>query len=74
MTLKVSDIGEKELINHILSKSNHIVPDDCAISKFSNFFPFNTWFIDMFRDLQLYDPDYHQVHINEIMYQKTKSK
>ena len=37
MTLKVSDIGEKELINYILSKSNYIIPDDCAISKFSNF-------------------------------------
>ena len=28
MALKVSDIGEKELINYILSKSKDIVADD----------------------------------------------
>ena len=32
MTLKVSDIGEKELINYILSKSKDIIPDDTAIT------------------------------------------
>ena len=30
MALKVSDIGEKELINYILSKSKDIVADDTA--------------------------------------------
>ena len=34
MALNVSDIGEKELINYILSKSNDITPDDTAITKF----------------------------------------
>lgn len=34
MALKVSDIGEKELINYILSKSKDITPDDTAITKF----------------------------------------
>ena len=34
MALKVSDIGEKELINYILSKSKDIIPDDTAITKF----------------------------------------
>lgn len=36
MALKVSDIGEKELINYILSKSKDIIPDDTAITKFDN--------------------------------------
>ena len=36
MALKVSDIGEKELINYILSKSKDIIADDTAISKFSD--------------------------------------
>lgn len=34
MALNVSDIGEKELINYILSKSKDITPDDTAITKF----------------------------------------
>lgn len=33
MKLTVSDIGEKELIKYILSKSNSITPDDAAIVK-----------------------------------------
>ncbi len=36
MALKVSDIGEKELINYILSKSSDIIPDDTAITKFGD--------------------------------------
>ena len=36
MALQVSDIGEKELINYILSKSKDIIPDDTAITKFDN--------------------------------------
>ena len=36
MALKVSDIGEKELISYILSKSNDIVPDDTAITEFND--------------------------------------
>ena len=36
MALKVSDIGEKELINYILSNSSDIIPDDTAITKFSD--------------------------------------
>ena len=33
MTLKVSDIGEKELVKYIISKSTEITPDDTAITK-----------------------------------------
>ena len=33
---KVSDIGEKDLVNYILSKSNSIIPDDAAILDFKN--------------------------------------
>ena len=33
MALKVSDIGEKELINYILSNSKDIIPDDTAITE-----------------------------------------
>ena len=36
MALKVSDIGEKELINYILSKSGDIIADDCAITRLDN--------------------------------------
>ena len=36
MALKVSDIGEKELINYILSKSKDIIPDDTAITKLND--------------------------------------
>ncbi|WP_298521728.1 thiamine-phosphate kinase [uncultured Methanobrevibacter sp.] len=32
MTLKVSDIGEKELVKYIIANSNEITPDDCAIT------------------------------------------
>ena len=34
MALKVSDIGEKELINYILSKSEDFVADDTAVTRF----------------------------------------
>ena len=36
MALNVSDIGEKELINYILSKSEDIVADDTAVTRFSD--------------------------------------
>ena len=36
MALNVSDIGEKELINYILTKSKDIVPDDTAILEFGD--------------------------------------
>ena len=36
MTLKVSDIGEKELVKYIIANSKDIVPDDTAISKFNS--------------------------------------
>ena len=36
MALKVSDIGEKELINYILSKSEDIAADDTAVTRFSD--------------------------------------
>lgn len=34
MTLKVSDIGEKELVKYIIANSKDIVPDDTAITQF----------------------------------------
>ena len=36
MALKVSDIGEKGLINYILTKSEDIVADDTAITEFKD--------------------------------------
>ncbi|MBQ2654223.1 MAG: thiamine-phosphate kinase [Methanobrevibacter sp.] len=36
MTLKVSDIGEKELVKYIIANSNDIVPDDTAITKLND--------------------------------------
>ena len=32
MTLKVSDVGEKELVKYIIANSREITPDDCAIT------------------------------------------
>lgn len=34
--------------------------------------PFNKVFINMFEELQKYDNQYHQIHIEEIEYEKTK--
>ena len=36
MTLKVSDIGEKELVRYIIANSKEITPDDTAITKFNS--------------------------------------
>ncbi len=36
MTLKVSDIGEKELVRYIISNSNDIIPDDTAITQLND--------------------------------------
>ena len=36
MTLKVSDIGEKELVRYIIANSKDITPDDTAITAFNN--------------------------------------
>ena len=36
MSLKVSDIGEKELVKYIISNSKEITPDDTAITQFSS--------------------------------------
>lgn len=36
MTLKVSDIGEKELIKYIIANSKNITPDDTAITSFND--------------------------------------
>ncbi len=36
MTLKVSDIGEKELVRYIIANSREIVPDDTAITPFNH--------------------------------------
>jgi len=36
MTLKVSDIGEKELVRYIIANSREITPDDTAITEFDS--------------------------------------
>ena len=36
MTLKVSDIGEKELVRYIIANSKDITPDDTAITKLTD--------------------------------------
>ncbi len=36
MALKVSDIGEKELIKYILTKSKDIIPDDTAVTELND--------------------------------------
>ena len=61
MTLKVSDIGEKELVRYIIANSKDITPDDTAITEFdstnlistcdmliqSRHFPENMFYFDM---------------------------
>lgn len=61
MTLKVSDIGEKELVRYIIANSRQITPDDCAITELggnnlistcdmliqSRHFPLNMTYFDM---------------------------
>ncbi len=61
MTLKVSDIGEKELVKYIIAHSKSITPDDTAVTEFkstnlistcdmliqSRHFPKNMSFFDM---------------------------
>ncbi len=36
MTLKVSDIGERELVKYIIANSREITPDDTAVTEFSS--------------------------------------
>ena len=36
MTIKVSDIGEKELVRYIISNSKSVTPDDTAITEFDS--------------------------------------
>ena len=36
MTLKVSDIGEKELVKYIISNSSDIIPDDTAVTQLND--------------------------------------
>ena len=40
----------------------------------STYDPFNIVFMKMYQKLQEYNPDYHQVHFEEITYQKTLKK
>lgn len=36
----------------------------------SHYAPFNCFFMDMYNELNEYDPDYHQIHLEEVGYQK----
>ena len=36
--------------------------------------PFNKLFYEMYLELQQYNPEFHQIHIEELNYRKTKSK
>ena len=40
----------------------------------STYDPMNIVFMKMYQQLQNYNPDYHQIHIEEIIYQKTLKK
>jgi hypothetical protein len=40
----------------------------------STYDPFNIVFMKMYQRLQEYNPDYHQIHIEETIYQKTLKK
>ncbi len=48
--------------------------DICFASKDSRYAPFNKVFYSMYQSLQEYDPTYHQVHLDEIEYQKRLGK
>ena len=40
----------------------------------SRYKPFNALMMDFFNNLQRYDPDYHQMHIEEYLYRQEKQK
>ena len=40
----------------------------------SRYKPFNALMMDFFNNLQKYDPDYHQIHIEEYLYKQEKQK
>lgn len=66
--------GEKFLLEFIKYDKNldyHSVEISNSGSRYS---PFNTVFMDHFNSLCEIDPDYHQIHIEEILYQKRLTK
>lgn len=48
--------------------------DICFAAKDSRYYPFNQMFMSMYRELQQYNPEYHQIHIDELDYAKKKTK
>ncbi len=55
---KVDKIGSKNVISIRFRNSR------------SHYKPFNCFFMDMYNKLNSYDPDFHQIHIEEVVYTK----
>ena len=73
----VGDAFELEFVHQTKDFPLYYKPgmfDICFSASNSRYYPFNQAFMGMYRDLQQYDPEYHQVHIDEIEFQKKKSK
>lgn len=73
--IKKEESIELEFIRPKLTESNFIfrMPDTVCIrfrNSGSRYDPYNIIFMRMFQRLQDYDPEYHQIHIEEINYQK----
>ena len=76
---KVDDTFVLEFIRPSITEDNFIYRTPGCISiRFRNsgstYDPYNMIFMRMFNKLQEYDPDYHQIHIEELTYRKTLKK
>lgn len=77
-TLKMSQVDEEFVLEFVHQTKDfplYYKPgmfDICFAGKNSRYQPYNRFFINMFEKLQDYDPNYHQVHLEELAYKKKK--
>lgn len=72
---KIDDTFLLEFIRPAVSQTNfiHRIPGSISIrfrNSGSTYDPYNIIFMRMFNKLQEYDPEYHQIHLEELPYQK----
>ncbi|MEG1288316.1 MAG: hypothetical protein RSD29_03090 [Bacilli bacterium] len=69
--LKIEEVNDTFVVTFIKSKDDSLY-DTFAVrirNSGSRYEPFNVLFMKMYRKLVEYDPFYHQIHIEELMYQ-----
>lgn len=72
---KIDDTFLLEFIRPAVTEDNfiHRIPGSISIrfrNSGSTYDPYNMIFMRMFNKLQAYDPEYHQIHMEELPYQK----